>query len=292
MRNTIFSSVSPQLYNSGNNEVQMPNLDISMQVDSIITNVHRDGFSTDSRLFKDDNQLRDGGFAVSCQSLIDNYPQDFQSITTSCENVSRQNSYLLSQKRSLPQLDVDSEPLQNARIFGVEANDLVRRGGIVDGLASDKIALNVRKKISRKKIKVNSSCDEQWPLQVEETSTEIQDHKVPVRRSQKLSDKITALQKLVSPYGKTDTASVLQEASLYIKLLQDQIQMLSSSYTNVRALNSQCEQELEEEEEKEQVDLRSRGLCLVPISFTQKVTKENLIDPCTISRKTNLEKRF
>lgn len=112
------------------------------------TNVHRDGFSTDSRLFKDDNQLRDGGFAVSCQSLIDNYPQglviisislpnfghsfclflafflsiyhsqnstelsclmtDFQSITTSCENVSQQNSYLLSQKRSLPQLDVVS----------------------------------------------------------------------------------------------------------------------------------------------------------------------------------------
>lgn len=55
---------------------------------------------------------------------------------------------------------------------------MVRRGGMVDGLAYDKIAFSVRKKISRKKIKVNSSCEEQWPLQVEETSTEIQDHKV------------------------------------------------------------------------------------------------------------------
>ena len=81
---------------------------------------------------------------------------------------------------------------------------------------------------------------------------------MPVKRSQKLSDRITALQKLVSPYGKvsngysfchpspkgislfsvfaetesgvlgllqTDTASVLQEASLYIKLLQGQIRV-------------------------------------------------------------------
>uniref|UniRef100_A0A9I9EH37 BHLH domain-containing protein n=1 Tax=Cucumis melo TaxID=3656 RepID=A0A9I9EH37_CUCME len=47
---------------------------------------------------------------------------------------------------------------------------------------------------------------------------------VPIRRSQKLSDKITALQKLVSPYGKTDTASVLEEACLYIKFIQHHIQ--------------------------------------------------------------------
>ncbi|KAL8247670.1 hypothetical protein R6Q59_008886 [Mikania micrantha] len=48
---------------------------------------------------------------------------------------------------------------------------------------------------------------------------------VPVRRSQKLADKITALQKLVSPYGKTDTASVLQEAHISISLLHDQIKV-------------------------------------------------------------------
>ncbi|XP_051137879.1 glucan endo-1,3-beta-glucosidase-like [Andrographis paniculata] len=49
---------------------------------------------------------------------------------------------------------------------------------------------------------------------------------IPVLKSrnrQKLTDKITSLQKLVSPYGKTDTASVLLEASISIKALQDQI---------------------------------------------------------------------
>ncbi|CAI9092454.1 OLC1v1027694C6 [Oldenlandia corymbosa var. corymbosa] len=55
---------------------------------------------------------------------------------------------------------------------------------------------------------------------------------VPQRRSQKLADKITALQKLVSPYGKTDTASVLHEASMFIKVLQDQIQ---NSYHAIRS---------------------------------------------------------
>ncbi|KAI3748702.1 hypothetical protein L6452_11969 [Arctium lappa] len=68
--------------------------------------------------------------------------------------------------------------------------------------------------------------------------------RVPMRRSQKLADKITALQKLVSPYGKTDTASVLQEAHISIKLLHDQIQ-------------------------EAETGLHNRGLCLVPISTPQ-----------------------
>ncbi|KAL5801514.1 hypothetical protein ACOSQ3_033146 [Xanthoceras sorbifolium] len=110
---------------------------------------------------------------------------------------------------------------------------------------------------------------------------------VPVRRSQKLSDKITTLQKLVSPYGKTDTASVLQEANLYIKLLQEQIQnlfqILCSSYNSVTTPHSQ-------EMGEEKSDLRSRGLCLVPISVTQKLTKnqELLIDSHSMSRKTTM----
>ncbi|CAN1257597.1 Actin-depolymerizing factor 2, partial [Linum perenne] len=61
------------------------------------------------------------------------------------------------------------------------------------------------------------------------TLQEIKGFQVPMRRSQKMSDKITALQKLVSPYGKTDTASVLQEASLCIKLLHKHIQANAAS---------------------------------------------------------------
>ncbi|MBA0751334.1 hypothetical protein Gogos_000264, partial [Gossypium gossypioides] len=126
-------------------------------------------------------------------------------------------------------------------------------------------ALDERNKNKRKKLLTSF---EQSHRSSQER-TEIKDFRLnmPVRRSQKLSDKITALQKLVSPYGKTDTASVLQEASLYIKLLQEQIQMLSSSYKSLRAIHPQ-------EIGKKQQDLKSRGLCLVPISFTQRVTKE------------------
>ncbi|XP_031270434.1 transcription factor bHLH113-like isoform X2 [Pistacia vera] len=265
MRNALYSTVSSQPYNFGNNEVQMPNWDVSMlQVDSIVTNIHRNGFSVDSRSYKDDNQLRDGGFSVSCQPLID-YQQGFQSISASFDNIS-QHSPMLTRKRSLPQFEVDFQSLQNG---------LLPQEGISD-LVSDNTSLNVCKKINKKK-KGNTSCEEQWHHhQVINASTE-QKLQVPVRRSQKLSDKITALQKLVSPYGKTDTASVLQEASLYIKLLQEQIQMLSSSYSSARVLHSQ---EITEEE----IDLRSRGLCLVPTSYTQKVTKEDLVDPHNISR--------
>ncbi|BBG97938.1 basic helix-loop-helix DNA-binding superfamily protein [Prunus dulcis] len=105
----------------------------------------------------------------------------------------------------------------------------------------------------------------------------------PVRRSQKLSDKITVLQKLVSPYGKTDTASVLQEASIYIMLLQEQIQnllrMFSSSYKNAAVLHTQ------ECGSRQVLDLRSKGLCLVPVSVTQKVTMEEGVDHAATSRK-------
>ncbi|KAI3793364.1 hypothetical protein L1987_35981 [Smallanthus sonchifolius] len=84
--------------------------------------------------------------------------------------------------------------------------------------------------------------------------------RVPMRRSQKLADKITALQKLVSPYGKTDTASVLQEAHISINLLHDQIKkLLQISRINDESLQSEDNKEAE-------TRLRDKGLCLVPIS--------------------------
>nr|CAD1843387.1 unnamed protein product [Ananas comosus var. bracteatus] len=47
-------------------------------------------------------------------------------------------------------------------------------------------------------------------------------------RKEKLGDRITALHQLVSPFGKTDTASVLLEAIGYIRFLQTQIEVLST----------------------------------------------------------------
>ncbi|CAI9087689.1 OLC1v1021832C2 [Oldenlandia corymbosa var. corymbosa] len=60
-----------------------------------------------------------------------------------------------------------------------------------------------------------------------ETPTPLPTFKV---RKEKLGDRITALQQLVSPFGKTDTASVLHEAIEYIKFLHDQVNVLSTPY--------------------------------------------------------------
>ncbi|XVF23850.1 hypothetical protein REPUB_Repub13aG0075300 [Reevesia pubescens] len=186
----------------------------------------------------------------------------------------------LSNKLAIPNFESDIQNFQNGKKRPIEVNH--------DQTSS----LNEwKKKNKRKKL---PSFEQQQSHEINDALTEIKDCRLhmPVRRSQKLSDKITALQKLVSPYGKTDTASVLQEASLYIKLLQEQIQnlfqMLSSSYNSLRTIHPQ-------EIGKKKQDLRSRGLCLVPISFTQKVTKEdkNFIDTNnSISRKTIIPRKF
>ncbi|XP_043715620.1 uncharacterized protein LOC122664010 [Telopea speciosissima] len=91
----------------------------------------------------------------------------------------------------------------------------------------------------------------------------------------KLGDKITALQQIVSPFGKTDTASVLGEAIGYIKFLQEQVQLLSDPYMKSNA-NKDPWGSLERKDKGEpKLDLKSRGLCLVPISCTPQVYREN-----------------
>ncbi|KAL4310393.1 hypothetical protein GQ457_01G042630 [Hibiscus cannabinus] len=91
-------------------------------------------------------------------------------------------------------------------------------------------------------------------------------------RKEKLGDRITALQQLVSPFGKTDTASVLHEAIEYIKFLHDQVNVLSTPYKKQAAAS-----QLKDPAEPKQ-DLRSRGLCLVPISSTFPVANETTTD--------------
>nr|QDL88394.1 transcription factor bHLH112-like isoform X4 [Cymbidium ensifolium] len=94
-------------------------------------------------------------------------------------------------------------------------------------------------------------------------------------RKEKLGDRITALQQLVSPFGKTDTASVLHEAIVYIKFLHDQVSALSTPYLmNAQPMEHQKNSGKSKKREEARQDLRSRGLCLVPIASTYTVTSE------------------
>ncbi|XP_020597506.1 transcription factor bHLH112-like isoform X2 [Phalaenopsis equestris] len=96
-------------------------------------------------------------------------------------------------------------------------------------------------------------------------------------RKEKLGDRVTALQQLVSPFGKTDTASVLQEAIEYIKFLHDQVRTLSSPYLRTGSqINQQQNSERSKDSEGRKQQLRSRGLCLVPISSTFAVACSNI----------------
>ncbi|CAL5082896.1 unnamed protein product [Urochloa decumbens] len=93
----------------------------------------------------------------------------------------------------------------------------------------------------------------------------------------KLGDKITALQQIVSPFGKTDTASVLYEAINYIKWLHEQVQLLSDPYmktSSSKDYNAWGGLDRKDKSEAE-MDLRSRGLCLVPVSCTPQVYRDN-----------------
>ncbi|KGN45389.1 transcription factor bHLH68 [Cucumis sativus] len=114
-----------------------------------------------------------------------------------------------------------------------------------------------------KKARVHPPSSSQPPLKV---------------RKEKLVDRITALHQIVSPFGKTDTASVLSEAIGYIRFLQGQIEALSYPYLQSAPKdlrNSQPmggEEMMKNEDEKRLMkDLRSKGLCLVPLSCTHLV---------------------
>ncbi|KAF5454453.1 hypothetical protein F2P56_024117 [Juglans regia] len=100
-------------------------------------------------------------------------------------------------------------------------------------------------------------------------------------RKEKLGDRIAALQKLVAPFGKTDTASVLTEAIGYIQFLHDRVQNLSMPYMRSSRskpiIRSAMQPGLSKEgygtdHDQAKPDLRSRGLCLLPKSCASYIT--------------------
>ncbi|KAJ8493606.1 hypothetical protein OPV22_015327 [Ensete ventricosum] len=123
---------------------------------------------------------------------------------------------------------------------------------------------------------VNSGWEHK-PLQTAPTKPRFEQHSSfsPFKvRKEKMGDRIAALQQLVAPFGKTDTASVLMEAIGYIKFLLDQVEKLSLPYMrssgNKRPRTMQ-QASNEERDDMGKRDLRSRGLCLVPLSRTSYI---------------------
>ncbi|KAF7829637.1 transcription factor bHLH110 isoform X1 [Senna tora] len=95
-------------------------------------------------------------------------------------------------------------------------------------------------------------------------------------RKEKLGDRIAALQQLVAPFGKTDTASVLMEAIGYIKFLQNQVETLSVPYMkSSRNRVMQAGSGKDRPGERAKRDLRSGGLCVVPLSCMSYITGDH-----------------
>uniref|UniRef100_A0A7N0UXT7 BHLH domain-containing protein n=1 Tax=Kalanchoe fedtschenkoi TaxID=63787 RepID=A0A7N0UXT7_KALFE len=106
---------------------------------------------------------------------------------------------------------------------------------------------------------------------------------------EKMGNRITTLQQLVSPFGKTDTASVLSECIEYIRFLHEQVSVLSTPYMTKNGEEMQHFQDLDDSFYKDCVSsasssengLKSRGLCIVPISSTYPLTRKTPVDFCT-----------
>ncbi|XP_071698813.1 transcription factor bHLH112-like [Rutidosis leptorrhynchoides] len=126
-----------------------------------------------------------------------------------------------------------------------------------------------------------SSCEPPFKRPRLETPSPLPTFKV---RKEKLGDRVTALQQLVSPFGKTDTASVLHEAIEYIKLLHDQVNVLSTPYMkNGTTMQHHVHNKVKDVTDGTKQELRTRGLCLVPVSSTFPVATETGPDYWTSS---------
>lgn len=123
-------------------------------------------------------------------------------------------------------------------------------------------------------VKNNSSIEPVFKRPRIETPSPLPTFKV---RKEKLGDRVTALQQLVSPFGKTDTASVLHEAIEYIKILHDQVNVLMNPYMKKGSPIPHDEQTVRDSKRTDQ-ELRNRGLCLVPVSSTFPVASETSAD--------------
>ncbi|KAI0508195.1 hypothetical protein KFK09_014330 [Dendrobium nobile] len=92
----------------------------------------------------------------------------------------------------------------------------------------------------------------------------------PKEKKDRIGERVAALQQLVSPFGKSDTASVLTEATAYINFLHDQLKVLSAPYLHSSGGRLQQGEDF--------YSLKSRGLCLIPVAATVQIARSNGAD--------------
>ncbi|XP_022564180.1 transcription factor bHLH112 isoform X4 [Brassica napus] len=187
---------------------------------------------------------------------------------------------------SLLQTFYDPEPSQystNSRPFWSSSsttnlnntphNSFVTTSQIIPTRLEDKTKKTKGQSESLKRAKDNDSASKKQRIS---TPSPLPTFKV---RKENLRDQITSLQQLVSPFGKTDTASVLQESIEYIKFLHDQVTVLSTPYMKQGAsVQQQHQKSGKSQDGNENLELRAHGLCLVPISSTFPVANETTAD--------------
>ncbi|XP_027115636.1 uncharacterized protein [Coffea arabica] len=277
MKNTIFPQASSQLNGYGSNESVS---DIPLQIDSKL-------HTYDSNLYMDSTlHNQHGVFTICSQSPTINYqsgPSPLMTIksldcpplganhfgtkATYDSNIVKQQQ--LSHVEGIPGQPNEIGTKRIARKRPIENADMTSRKS-PETIAGNRPPSNTEWTTNKKM----AVCfqDHQVPEEIKEVLKD----RVPVRRSQKLADKITSLQKLVSPYGKTDTASVLHEATVFIKVLQDQIE---NTFNRVRSTSMDHEYSQSKITGESQFDLRSMGFCLVPVSLTRNLIREDAFNP-------------
>lgn len=242
-----------------------------------------------------------GGQLINDQNCSNGiYSQIFPTISISSLNQSSSSSSSSSSglsssssdMNSLPSLDLFGSPRFDGSFTHPSSLNAHNLGGLSYGLNSMHQP-NHRPSVCPSKIpsvSTNGSTDQPakrpaskyidakatQSLSVKKSKLEPRPSSAPFQvRKEKLGDRIAAIQQLVAPFGKTDTASVLMEAIGYIKFLQTQVETLSVPYMKSIDKTSGIPTRggrLEEGNKETKRDLRSRGLCLVPLSCLSYIT--------------------
>ncbi|XP_068669383.1 transcription factor bHLH110-like [Aristolochia californica] len=252
MKNSFFTPFSSSFCNSGNDEAQMAISNVPPNLQERST--YGSGFFLDSQV---SSHLQLGSFCSlptvnTTEGLVFLPEGDGLKTSSMYENTVH--------SRLIPRVSASDDRLKAMESTG-------KRTITSDSTNEEMTTMTACKK--RKAASIEEHI--QRPTE-ESSSTPIQPMKAPLRRNHKLGDRVTALQQLVSPFEKTDTASVLQEATIYIKLLQEQIQVLSNPYFRFRP--SRSSQGIVVVGGEDRFVLRSRGLCLVPVSSILNLAKE------------------